>query len=274
MDSICFNCYNPGHQSIRCPEPPNYTKCYLCKKFCQNPDDHYWACDNRDFVSQKIYQPGKAVRSGQLVAHIKFFVRGRLEVMDGTNTININDDTIPMQINANHGLLLGDSKEVKYYQWHPDENHRCVVNIQVDQIVRLSIRFTKNFFVINKKIRVRTDGRIEYRNDAPNDEILPAEVTFNVAEQSQKFKLSIYAFGQSFSFEISRDQIKYLAPGWIGIECPICYESMVEKNGLMTPCCHLFCTTCLYRSLLSREACPICREKVTFETVRNIFLHN
>lgn len=71
MDSLCYNCYKKGHLSINCPDPPKHTRCFLCKRVCETADDHYWACTNREFISQPIEQPGLAMRSATLVADLK-----------------------------------------------------------------------------------------------------------------------------------------------------------------------------------------------------------
>lgn len=79
-------------------------------------------------------------------------MNAKLYLKDGPLSIPITNDMPPMQIEANYGLLLGQEKEVKYYQWFPSESLRCVVNV-VDSknVVRFSVRFMQDFFIVNKK---------------------------------------------------------------------------------------------------------------------------
>lgn len=169
MDGKCFNCHFKGHLSANCPQDQKTTRCYLCKRVCPTTDHHYWAYTNRTFISQPIENPGQAIRTATLAANVQFFTKSNLYLMDGTAPIDISGSFAPMQIDSNHGLLLGRDKKIEYYQWYPSENHRCVMNVMAWNNVRLSIRLVKDFVVINKKIRVRCDGTVEYRNEIPEN---------------------------------------------------------------------------------------------------------
>lgn len=273
MDSRCFKCYKFGHLSINCLEPPKHTRCYLCRRVCEKPEDHYWARDNKNFISQSIEQPN-STRSATLISDMKFDTKANLYLMDGPKSINISNEFLPIQIDANYGLLLGQKKQVKYYQWFPDQNHRCVINVMNSRNdVRFSARFMNDFFVVNKKIRVRSNGNVETRDEIPENEILPAELTLKVGTES-KFNITIFAFDKYFTFEITSDDVVYLPPKWTGIECSICYDSMVGADVKMTPCGHLSCTGCIYQSLFEKSECPICRKRVIIDNLRDIFLYN
>lgn len=194
--------------------------------------------------------------------------------MDGPEPINISENFAPINIDSNHGLLLGRDKKVEYYQWYPSANRRCVINIMnANNVVRFSVRLMNNFFVVNKKIRVRSNGNIETRDDVPENETLPAELTLKVGTESN-FKITILAFDKFFTFEITDDQVIYLPPAWTGVECSICYDSMVGADVKMTPCGHLYCTGCIYQSLIEKSECPLCRKHVTIENLRDIYLYN
>lgn len=138
MDELCYNCKATGHLSIRCPEPPKYSRCFDCRRVCENPEGHYILCSNKQFVSRYIEQMN-TVRSATLVADMKFSTRYPLYLMDGPQEIDISQEFAPMQIQANFGLLLGKAKNLKYYQWIPGTNHRCVINVMdSENIVRFS----------------------------------------------------------------------------------------------------------------------------------------
>ena len=42
--------------------------------------------------------------------------------------------------------------------------------------------------------------------------------------------------------------------------CPLCLENFRKENTLVTTrCCHVFCMTCLNKSLAHHKVCPVCR---------------
>ena len=43
------------------------------------------------------------------------------------------------------------------------------------------------------------------------------------------------------------------------IECPICFESIGEKNKCVTECGHAFCLKCLIHASQTNASCPCCR---------------
>lgn len=278
MDKVCYNCFkvNPDHVGMNCPEPQKYTRCNPCKRVCERPDNHYRLCPNRTFVSEYIDQPGTA-RFATLVADFKVSTMAKLFLLDGPKPMDISTEFNPIQVDANYGLLLGSSKALKYYQWHPAPSRRCVINVaDKSNSVRFSARLTDDVVIINKKIRVRRTGAIELRTgDVPTNEISQAEVTLK-ADTDSPFKITIYAFEKKISFEISQNGVRYLPPEWLPVECPICYDNMVGGEVRMTPCMHMFCTVCILRTLDGRGKCqcPVCREEVTEQSLRSIYLYS
>lgn len=166
--------------------------------------------------------------------------------MDGPQEIDISQEFAPIQIHANFGLLLGKAKNLKYYQWFPGTNHRCVINaMDSENIVRFSVCLLDDVFYINRKIRVRQNGSIEYRRGPVENEIYRAELTLKVDTQ-RKFRITIFAFNQNFLFEVSQNEIKLVPSEWTSIECSICFELMFETTVKLTPCGHMFCTVCIF----------------------------
>jgi len=45
-------------------------------------------------------------------------------------------------------------------------------------------------------------------------------------------------------------------------DCPICLEPMEETNFTVTKCNHTFHTHCLISTFISKNRCPLCREKI------------
>ena len=48
-------------------------------------------------------------------------------------------------------------------------------------------------------------------------------------------------------------------------ECPICMDSLCKTNVCVTKCGHKYCSTCFVRSVMKKNSCPMCREKIVEE---------
>lgn len=272
MDQLCYNCFQRSHMSINCPFPPKYSRCENCFRVCKNENDHFWACCDKSFVSE--YIGDTEAQSTTLLADITFDMKSSLHFVNESKNqqVDVSGDFLPLQLNRRNGLLMGRRKNIKYYEWRPSDNHRCVINVMdSNNIVRFSARFLKNAFIINKKIRVRIDGTIEFRNEVVRDEIMTADVMLK-ASQDHSFDISIFAFGKNYSFEVSQNGVEYLPPDSTKLDCPICYEVLVGQNVKVTPCGHMFCTVCILESLKDSQHCPICRKNICEDTLKNIFL--
>ena len=46
-------------------------------------------------------------------------------------------------------------------------------------------------------------------------------------------------------------------------KCPICYETIQNKNFIVTKCNHTFCSNCILRLNRSSNSCPLCRADLT-----------
>lgn len=46
------------------------------------------------------------------------------------------------------------------------------------------------------------------------------------------------------------------------LECAICFEALDNQDLSITPCGHLFCTTCITNALKKRKVCPTCQATV------------
>ena len=46
-------------------------------------------------------------------------------------------------------------------------------------------------------------------------------------------------------------------------KCPICYETIKNKNFIVTNCNHTFCSNCILRLNRSSNSCPLCRADLT-----------
>ena len=44
-------------------------------------------------------------------------------------------------------------------------------------------------------------------------------------------------------------------------ECPICFKSIVN-SFVITKCHHKFCIDCLFKQIVHKNSCPLCRKKI------------
>lgn len=59
----------------------------------------------------------------------------------------------------------------------------------------------------------------------------------------------------------------------IKVHCPICLESVVDRNPVSTNCGHVFCRKCLEAALKQLKKCPMCKKGLTGKNAfHNIFL--
>ena len=50
-------------------------------------------------------------------------------------------------------------------------------------------------------------------------------------------------------------------------KCGICYTDLNNKNTVMTPCNHAFCSSCFFKWLGRKETCALCRSTLLSNTV-------
>lgn len=67
--------------------------------------------------------------------------------------------------------------------------------------------------------------------------------------------------------------IEQLSPGKTKrSECSICLQDVVDRAPASMKCGHVFCNTCIRRSLEERQKCPNCNTYAKLEDIRPIFL--
>lgn len=54
--------------------------------------------------------------------------------------------------------------------------------------------------------------------------------------------------------------------------CPICFESIVQREPTVTKCGHVFCRECIEKSLSSVRKCPLCQCRVRMNQLLRIYL--
>lgn len=56
------------------------------------------------------------------------------------------------------------------------------------------------------------------------------------------------------------------------LDCAICLEDIKSQELSSVPCGHIFCTTCIEKSLKSKTKCPVCETSAYSKDLRRIFL--
>lgn len=49
--------------------------------------------------------------------------------------------------------------------------------------------------------------------------------------------------------------------------CPICMEDLTDKNKTTTACGHVFHSSCIFKNMMLRTTCPMCREDLVCKSV-------
>lgn len=57
----------------------------------------------------------------------------------------------------------------------------------------------------------------------------------------------------------------------IKMECAICLESLFKWETSVTPCGHLFCSTCISNELKYRPRCPTCKSPITLYAIHRVY---
>jgi hypothetical protein len=59
-------------------------------------------------------------------------------------------------------------------------------------------------------------------------------------------------------------------------ECCICFESIEKKNLIITKCNHIYHLSCLLKSLLKSNLCPLCRCEIELkrDSPRTVYVNN
>ncbi|OSD02707.1 hypothetical protein PYCCODRAFT_1367093 [Trametes coccinea BRFM310] len=60
-------------------------------------------------------------------------------------------------------------------------------------------------------------------------------------------------------------------PGALTLTCPVCLEAPSVPTA--TACGHVFCSSCVLRSLHVERQCPVCRKAARFKDLRKLFLN-
>jgi hypothetical protein len=55
----------------------------------------------------------------------------------------------------------------------------------------------------------------------------------------------------------------------INNKCPICHETILDKDNCITDCDHKFCLSCILESCKYKNTCPICRVQLYEYNINN-----
>ncbi len=56
------------------------------------------------------------------------------------------------------------------------------------------------------------------------------------------------------------------------LSCPICLDSLRQKNPMSTTCGHIFCKSCINQAMKNAKQCPLCKKKLATTQIHPIFI--
>lgn len=55
-------------------------------------------------------------------------------------------------------------------------------------------------------------------------------------------------------------------------DCPVCFDSLSNKEIMSTVCGHLFCMSCIMNVIRNTKCCPTCRRKLSLKSIHPIYI--
>ncbi|XP_030376262.1 E3 ubiquitin-protein ligase BRE1A [Scaptodrosophila lebanonensis] len=55
-------------------------------------------------------------------------------------------------------------------------------------------------------------------------------------------------------------------------KCPVCLESVRQREPITTKCGHVFCNSCIQAALRTTHKCPLCNKKMTARQISRIYI--
>jgi hypothetical protein len=153
-----------------------------------------------------------------------------------------------------HSFLINISKILKTLTNIQDNNEKI---IYITDIYRLIIN---NFDIIIEKTQAKCNFiDVAYKK---KDQFL-VELK-NKMEKGEKIKL-LYNNYLKVTSIFEKKYLDYIfkftknKPTSQINDCPICLENIEKKEIIVTECNHCFHKNCLFKSIIERNTCPICR---------------
>ncbi|XP_055304844.1 uncharacterized protein LOC129569731 [Sitodiplosis mosellana] len=93
-------------------------------------------------------------------------------------------------------------------------------------------------------------------------EVQAAEPLWNIERESVRIEEEPICWKQHNTHNNDKDTL----------ECPICYESVSDRDPVTTKCGHLFCSACIKQTIKKLKKCPICNVSAKSADLRRIYL--
>lgn len=109
----------------------------------------------------------------------------------------------------------------------------------------------------------------------PSSIMAPASVEPGISSTSQNMQLEAIPYANvnaiEYYIQSQNAQLSVCTPKQFG-RCPICYESILQREPTVTKCGHVFCRECILKSLAIVRKCPLCQCRVRMNQLLRIYL--
>lgn len=112
----------------------------------------------------------------------------------------------------------------------------------------------------------------QHLNILPWNELMNPEMKF---VQNESFKLEIVIEVEEKKEQEAERALKRTAnnknnQGFIRLECPICFNWLIDQPISLLSCGHMYCSACIAESLKERKICPLCLKESTETELRKV----
>lgn len=190
--NVCYNCKKPdGHMSKDCPERQYFTRCTHCENVCVRRSSHKIWCQNKEYVSMAL-KPNQTIQQSTELFSLWCSIDD-VCVMDGNIQKLITSS--PMFVpNLNLIIMKSDANTIVFLATL-DSVKTVELNIyDSSDIDRFRLKVNESNFIVNRSIRIREDGRAEFRHCTPINQ-RSTDPCLKVRSENQPFVLRISKFG-------------------------------------------------------------------------------
>ena len=152
-----------------------------------------------------------------------------------------------------NSFLINISKILKTLTNIQDNNEKIIYITDIYQLIinnfDIIIKKSKNCSFIGIAYKKKDQFLVELKNKIEKGEKIKLLYN-NYLKVTSIFEKKYFDYVFKFMKNKPKSQIN---------DCPICLENIEKKEIIVTECNHCFHKNCLFKSLIERNTCPICR---------------